>query len=54
MNNTQRQLKARKQQLAAVQRQIKSGAYSAEDVKILQDRAVALQRMVDMYSARAV
>lgn len=49
--NIQRQLKARRQQLAATKAQIKSGAYSAEDVAILQAKCEAYRRMIAKYEA---
>lgn len=44
--NTAVQLASRRAQLAAVTKQIKSGAYCAEDVAVLQERAATLRRII--------
>ena len=45
-SNTTIQLAARNSQLVAVTKQIKSGAYSPEDVVVLQERAATLRRII--------
>lgn len=49
--NVQRQLASRKEQLSAVEADIKSGNYSAEDVAILNANAAAYRRMIAKYEA---
>lgn len=49
--NIERQLNARKEQLASTEAEIKSGAYSAEDVAILKANCDAYRRMIAKYEA---
>lgn len=52
MTNTQRQIQARRVQLAAVRKQIRSGAYCLDDIQVLKNKEAFLLRVIANLQAK--